>query len=187
MGGSTPSRLPDNIFVASFFRKPLGLFSAIVVVGLVLIVAAMSAFGGTSKPPDYAPKPLTPAQFRLAGEHMCVSMRPQLRWLATHKPRKLRQLPKYIARATSMIDQLTTQVDRLVPPPSVAPSFDRMRRNIGAAVQAMHRLNHLTQTHQWRLGYLLVHSRWWKKMEKRLGPYRPAKDIRCGRARHSSA
>jgi hypothetical protein len=175
--------------MGSFLRKPLGLFVAIVVVGFMFIAVGMTAFGGTSSTPGGlppAPTPLSRAQLKRAGVRICLSLRPQLRWLANNKPRKLRQLPKYIARATSIIDRLTTDVDRLVPPPSAPASFRHLRRNVGAEDRAMHRLNHLTQTHQWRRGYLLIHSRSWKKMEKRLGPYRPLKDIRCGQASHTS-
>jgi hypothetical protein len=191
MGETGPARVPEYMVMASFFRSPLGILVAVLVVGLAVIALGMKAFGGTpgdtfgGLPPP--PTPLSRAQFKRAGQRICLSLRPQLRWLANNKPRKLRQLPNYIARDTSIVDRLTAELDRLVPPPSAAASFRHLRRNLGVVDRAMHRLNHLTQTHQWRRGYLLVHSRWWKKMEKRLGPYRPLKDIRCGQASHTSA
>jgi hypothetical protein len=180
--------MSDNTVMGSFFRSPLGLFVATLAVGGILLAAGMTAFGGTSGrtagsvPPP--PKPLSPAQFNRAGEHICVSLRSQLVWLAHHKPKNLRQVTSYMSRATSIFDRLTADVDGIVPPPAAAASFRHLRANLGVADRALHRLNHLTETHQWRRVVLLVRSRWWKNIGERFGPPTKVKDIHCGWMRH---
>jgi hypothetical protein len=193
MGAWGTGPRPDNVSVGSFFRNPLGLFVAIVVVGLVLVLAAMSALGGTSSAGSFhAPRPvthepLTQAQFNRAGEGICLSLRSQLKWLAHNKPRNLRQVMTYIARGTTIFDRLTGQVDRIVPPASAAASFRRLQKNLGVADRVMHRLNHLTQTHQWRQVYLLVHSRGWKTVFKRFGKPGKLRDMHCLPTGHTTA
>lgn len=172
--------------MGSFLRTPLGLFTAIVVVGLVLILAAMSAFGSTSSEVVQPPTPLTKAQFKHAGQGICLSLRRQLRWLAHNKPRNLRQVTSFVARGSSIFDQLTTKVDALIPPASAEASWRRLQRNLGAADRGMHRLNHLTATRQWRRAYLLVHSRWWKSISRRLGPPVNPRHMSCGFAAHAT-
>jgi hypothetical protein len=166
--------------VGSFFRKPLGLFAAIVVVGLIVIAAAMSAFGGTSGGSYHAARPLSPAQFNRAGVRICLALRPQVRWLATHKPKNLREVTRYVARGTSLFDRLTTEVSGLVPPPSKAALVRRLGRVLEVADRAVHRLDHLTETRQWRQAVLLVRSKWWKRIGRRLGSPTKPKDTHCG-------
>jgi hypothetical protein len=165
--------------VGSFFRKPLGLFTAIVTVGLILIVAGMSAFGGTSGAAYHAPKPLTPAQFHRAGVRICRFERPQVRWLLTHKPKNLREVTRFVARGTSIVDRVTTEVSGLIPPPSKAALVRRLSRLLGVADHALHRLNHLTETRQWGRAVLLIRSRWWKRIGTRLGPPTKPKHMDC--------
>ena len=186
MGGSWTGGTPDNLGMGSFLRKPLGLFAAIVVVGVVLIVAAMTAFGGTSGPPDYSPKPLTPAQFRLAGEHIGRSICLQLKPIVNKKPRSLREVATGMRRISAVFDRLTRGIDGLVPPPSVAAKILRLRRNLALLDGAIHRAAHLAETHQWRRFVLFVRSPWFKRLGRRFGPVQKGK-LRCGHASITSA
>jgi hypothetical protein len=164
----------------SFFRKPLGLFTAIVAIGLIVIVAAMSAFGGTSSTaagPPRAPTPLTRAQFKHAELHMCLDFRSRFGWFVKRKkPTTLREVETWSRRLTSMTDRLTTQVKGLTPPPSAAASYNRFRRGVSTLDRDVDRLNHLAQTHQWRQLLLLVRSRWWKKV---FGTSAKIEPVRC--------
>lgn len=190
-GASMAARLSEMVVVGSFFRRPLGMFVAVLVVGFALLAVGMTAFGGgsggTSGGPYHVAKPLSPAQFRRAGVRICLSLRSQLRWLATHKPSNLREVTRYEARATAIFDRLTREVDAVVPPPSAAAAFRRLRRNLGLADGALHRLNHLTETHQWRRAVFLIRSPWWKNIERRLGPPLKLRDMHCGQASHTLA
>jgi hypothetical protein len=171
--------------MASFFRSPLAVFAAIVVVGLALIAIGMKAYGGTGGAYQ-GPEPLSRAQFGRAGEHICLTLRGQLIWLNKHKPTNLRTLTGYIARGTADFNALTTEIDRLLPPPSVARSYQRARAKLDMADRAMQSLDHLTQTRQWRHAIILVRSRWWRRIMTQLGghPTSP-KNMRCGRASHN--
>jgi hypothetical protein len=186
MGGSGTGHVPDNVVMGSFFRKPLGLFAAIVVVGLVLIVAAMTAFGGTSGHPDYAPKPLTPAQFRQASERIGRSICLQLKPIVNKKPHTLREVASTIGRISTVFDRFTRDFDGLVPPPAAARLILRLRRNLGVLDGAVHRAAHLAETHQWRRLVLFVRSPYFKKIGKRFGPAKKGK-LRCGRASLTTA
>jgi hypothetical protein len=166
--------------VGSFLRRPLGLFAAILVVGFIVIAVGMKATGGRSGLPQ-ADRPLTPAQFSRAGLHICLSIRAQLKALAAEgKPRNLRQVTRFSRKLRSLIDRVTTELNGLIPPPAAAASFRRMRLNIDVFDGAVHRLDHLAQTHQWRRLVLLVRSPWWKNIEKRFGPPTKLGHMHCG-------
>jgi hypothetical protein len=75
----------------------------------------------------------------------------------------------------------------LVPPPKAAASFRHVLGLLGRGDRAMHRLNHLTRTHQWRQAYLFVHSAWWRHLFKEFGPHVKLRDIHCSRTKHTSA
>lgn len=169
-------------------KKGLGVFAAAVVVGLLAIGAVYRATNHTASAtplPARAPsaKAMSQAQFAQASVHLCLSLRAQLIWLGHNKPTKLRQLPGYIARATSDFDGLTTKLLALDPPSPVPASWGRLGRNLPRADRVMHHLNHLTATHQWRLAYLFLHSSEWKNAFKRFGGHAvKPQDMRCDRA-----
>lgn len=187
MGGSPMCRAPDNPIVGSFLRKPLGLFAATLVVGFAVMAVGMEAFGGGSggaAPPPRPPVPLTKAQFKRAGVRICLSLRPQLTWvvgLPKHKPRNLREVTSDSRRLTSIVDRLTTDLNGLVPPRSVAARYQHLLRKFDTLDRALHRFNHLAETHQWRQLALLARSRWWKNLGKLFGPPRTSGPIRCRR------
>lgn len=183
MGGSRTGLAPDNRTVASFFRKPLGVFTAVVVVGLVLILAGMSAFGGTSGPAaGSTPKLLTPAQFRQAGEHIGRSICLQLKPIVNKKPHSLRDVSSGMRRISAVFDRLTRAINRLLPPPSAQAQIQHLRTNLGVADGAIRRAAHLAETHQWRRFVLFVRSPYFKRIGRRFGPVHKGK-LRCsGRA-----
>lgn len=164
MGGSRTGRVPYNVVMGSFFRKPLGLFTGIVVVGCILIAVGMTAFGGTSGGMSYqSATRLSPAQFGRANERICLSLRQQLKSLvANGKPRSLREVTRYLRRGTSIFDHLRTEYYGLVPPPSAAAPFRRLLHKLDVADRALHRLDHLSETRQWGRFLLLARSRWFK-------------------------
>jgi hypothetical protein len=187
MRGSSTGRRPDIRFVASFFRKPLVAFTAVVVVGLALIFAAMTAFGGTSATRSPAtPKILTPAQFRQAGERIGRSVCLQLKPIVNKKPHSLREVSSGMRRITAVFDRMTREINRLLPPPSAAPFIQRLRSNLDVADGAMRRAAHLAETHQWRRFVLFVRSPYFKNIGKRFGPAHKGK-LRCGRANVTTA
>jgi hypothetical protein len=151
--------------VGSFFRKPLGLFVTIAVVGLIVIVAAMNAFGGTSGGSPPGRVPLTPAQFDHAELHVCLSLRSQLRWFVKRQqPGNLREVESWSGRLTAMTERLTAELNGVIPPPSSAAAYHRFLRKINTLDDAVRRLDHLVQTHQWRKVVLLARTRWWKRI-----------------------
>jgi hypothetical protein len=187
MRGSSTDCTPDMRFVASFFRKPLVAFTAVVVVGFALIFASMTAFGGTSATRSPAtPKILTPAQFRQAGERIGRSVCLQLKPILNKKPHSLREVASGMRRISAVFDRLTTAIDRLLPPPAAAPLILRLRKNLGVADGAMRRAAHLAETHQWRRFVLFVRSPYFKNIGKRFGPVHKGK-LRCGQANVTTA
>jgi hypothetical protein len=188
MGGWRKSREPDNLVVVSLLRNPVALFGVILAVGLGAIAVGMTAFGGTSGGPSSAPPPnspaaLTPAQFKRAGVGICMSLRPQLIWVANlhkHRPRNLRQVTRDFRTLTSIFGRLTTDLHRVVPPASRAFRYRHLLRKVDRFEQGMRRLNHLAETHQWRQLVLLARSSWWKDIGKLFGPPRKMGRLRCG-------
>lgn len=168
--------------------KPVAIFASIVAVGLLAIGVVYRATNHTASAtplPAGAPstKPTSAAQFQHAGVQLCLSLRAQLIWLQNNKPKKLRQVPGYVARATSAFDELTTKILAMDPPSSVPASWVRLRQNLPRADRVLHHLNHLTATRQWRLTYLFVHSREWKNAFKRFGGHAvKPQNMRCDRA-----
>lgn len=155
--------------MGSLLRRPLVLFAAILLVGLAVLAIGMKATGGNPGLPNA--KPLSPRQFRRANQHICLFVRGQLESLvARGKPRNLRQAATYLRRAVSIFDQLRTDYYGLVPPRSDAAAFRRLLRHLDVADRAMHRLNHLSETRQWRSLVLLVRSRWFRNI---FGPPQP--------------
>ena len=150
------------------------------VVGLIVIAVGMKASGGTSGGLRYSATPLSPAQFARAGERICVSLRRQLQAVVAKKPKNLRQVTQYVHRLTSIFDRLRTGLYGLIPPPVAAVPFRRLLGKLDTADRALHRLDHLTETRQWRRVVLLVRSRWWKNVGKQLGPPTKPGEIRCG-------
>ena len=149
--------------VGSLLRKPLGLFAAVVVVGLILIGVGMTAFGGTPSAAERSATPLTPMQFAHANERICLSVRHQLRSLvAGGKPHNLRQVTTYLRRGTAIVDQLRSQYYRLIPPPAAVPSFRRLLGKLDAEDSTLNRLNHMSETRQWRRFVLLTRTPWFK-------------------------
>jgi hypothetical protein len=157
--------------MGSFFRHPLALFAAILVVGVALIAGGMKAFGGTSGKPADAATPLSPGQFAQANERICVSLRQELQSLVAHgKPRSLRQAITYIRRGTTLFDHLRTEYYSLIPPPSYRVQFRRLLTRLNVMDVAMHHLDHLADTHQWARFVLLARSRSFKKLFRDSGP-----------------
>ena len=172
--------MPDNLVMGSFLRRPLGAFVATLVVGSALLAVGMTAFGGTSGGASYhAGRPLTRAQFRRAGERIGRSMCLQLKPIVNKKPRTLREFTRGIRRIDSIFNRLRTKMYGLVPPPSAAASFQRLRSNLNAFDSVLHRLDHMAETRQWRRFVLLARSRWFKHIVERFGPIHTGK-LRCG-------
>jgi hypothetical protein len=177
--------VPDNVGMGSFFRNPLGLFATSLAVGFALLAVGMAAFGGTSGSPYHPPKPLTLAQYRRVGARLGRSMCLQLRPIVNKKPRSLRQLRSGIGRITAIFDRFRMRLYAVVPPPSRARSFHRLRNHLDAVVYAFHRADHLAETGQWRGFVLFVRSRSFKDLFKSVGSAKGP--LRCGRASHTSA
>jgi hypothetical protein len=171
-----------------FFRRPLRLFVAIVVVGCIVIGVGMTAFGGRpATPADFyhPPKPLTPAQFKRAGVRLCLSAHSLDRAVkANGKPRNLRDVKRFFRKFTPRFDRLIAQFDRLVPPRSVAAYYRRMLRRLDPVSRDMDQLEHYAETGQWRRFVLFVRSTFRKDI-KRLGPPTQQQDDNCGQVSHS--
>ena len=169
--------------MGSFFRNPLGVFVAILVVGFALIAAGMTATSGS---PYHAPKTLTRAQYKreLAqlGRSICLQLKP----IVNKKPHSLREFATGVRRITAVFDRLRMSLAGLVPPPSRARFFYRFRYKMDRAVHAMDRANHLAQTHQWRQLVLFVRSKSFKEISRRFGGATKGK-LRCGHPSHATA
>jgi hypothetical protein len=182
MGGIAEGRVPENLVVGSFFRKPLGVFAATLVVGCALLAVGMAAFGGTSGTSSsyHPPTPLTPAQFRKAGERIGMSVCLQLKPIVNKKPRNLREVARGMRGITAIFDGLRMKLYGLVPPASAAASFQRLRKNFDALDGAFRRLDHLAATRQWRRFVLLARSKWFKDIARRFGPIKKVGKLQCG-------
>jgi len=169
-----------------FLRRPLGLFAAIVVIGVVLIALGMKAFGGTSAAPLYSATPLSPARFAHLGENACVSLQRQLEEATGREPRNLTDAAGSVRRVASILDRLNLELDARVPPASEVVPFRRLLGNIQAADRAVHSLDRLTGSGQWQSATLLVRSRGWQDIGKHFGASARLGHIRC-RARRTQA
>lgn len=165
-------------------RKPLGAFFATLVVGAALLGVGMTAFGGTSG--NHGPTPLTQAQFVRLGTRMCVSLRQQLKAVTVARPSNLRQAARPVRRTISMFDGLLTTLYGLLPPPSADAPFRHLLGNLETADHALHRLDHLAETQQPQRAAVLVRSRWWQGVGRRLRSAAKPKAIPCGRVRHTA-
>ena len=176
--------------MGSFLRKPLGMFVAVLVVGLALLAVGMTAFGGTSGStagsPYHPPKPLTPAQFRRAGDRIGLSLCLRLQPIVNKKPRNLREVRRGIRRIDAIFNRARTELYELVPPRSEAAAFRRLRSNLDDFDLVLHRLDHLAETGQWRRFVLLARSRQFRDIVRRFGPIHTGK-LRCGRASRTLA
>ena len=170
-----------------FLRRPLGLFVAILVVGVLVIAVGMSAFGGTSGATGYSATPLSTGQFAHLGEQACISLRRQLRGVTARKPRTRKAAARSVRRFASTLDRLNMELDGRVPPPSEVAPFRRLLGRIQTAGRAMNQLDRLTETGQWQRATLLVRSRSWQVIGRRLRPSAKAGNVRCGRARRTDA
>ena len=173
--------------MGSFLRRPLGLFAAIVVIGVILIAVGMKALGGTSGASGYSATPLSRQQFARLGEHACLSLRRQLKAVTDKRPGTLTGAARSVRRTASILDRLNMELDGRVPPPSEVAPFRRLLGSIQTADRAMRRLDRLTETGQWQSATLLARSRSWQDTRKRPRPSAKAADIRCGRARRTDA
>ena len=187
MRGIESGHLPDNVVMGSFLRRPLGVFSAALVVGAALLTVGMTAFGGTSGSSYHSPTPLTREQFRRAGERIGLSVCLQLKPIVNRKPRTLREFTRGVRRITAIFDGLQVKLYGLVPPPSMAASFQRLRNDFDALIGAVHRLDHLAETRQWRRFVLLARSKWFKDIARRFGPIKHVGKLRCGRPSYTIA
>ena len=171
--------------MGSFFRKPLGVFVAILVVGFVCIGLGMTALGGTSGSPDRPPEPLTRAQFQRVGDRLGRSLCLQLKPIVNKKPHSLRQLTSGIRRISAIFDRFRIRLYALIPPPARARAFYRLRNKLDAADNAMDHADHLAETRQWRRFVLYVRSKQFKDIGRRLGP--ADGKLRCGQGGHTAA
>jgi hypothetical protein len=172
--------------MGSFFRRPLGACIATLAIGFILIAVGMKATGGTSGSLSRAARPLTRAQFRRAGERIGRSICLQLKPIVNKKPRTLREFTRGIRRIDTIFSRLRAEMYGLVPPPSAATSFQRLRSNLDAFDLVLHRLDHMAQTRQWRRFVLLARSRWFKKIVRRFGPVKKG-GLHCGQPSHTLA
>jgi len=175
--------------MGSFFRTPLGLFVATLVVGAVVIAVGMKAYGGGGgavPPTPQVPTAVARARFRHAAIRLCLSARALHRGIvARGKPRNLRQATRMFHWMTPRIDGMTREVDGLVPPPSAvaaAKHLRRLRRKFDRFDRALDHLDHFAETGQWRRFVLLARSPGFKKLGKSFGPHRKLRNIHCGTA-----
>jgi hypothetical protein len=162
-----------------FLRRPLGLFAAIVVIGVALIALGMKAFGGTSSAPLYSATPLSPAQFSHLGQNACVSLQRQLKAATGRGPGNLTDAARSVRTVASTLDRLNLELDARIPPASEVIPFRRLLGNIRAADRALHSLDRLTGSGQWQRATLLVRSRGWQDIGKQLGPSARLGHTRC--------
>jgi hypothetical protein len=173
--------------VGWFLRRPLGLFAAIVVAGVVVIAVGLQVSGGTAGVPAYSATSLSSAQFTRLGERACVSLRRQLRDVTGTRPRSRKAAARSVRAVASTLADLNTELDGRVPPPSQAASFRRLLGGIQTTGRAMNQLEHLIETHQWQRATLLVRSPAWRAVGERLEPSANGRSKRCGPNRRTDA
>lgn len=172
-----------------FLRRPLGLFAAIVVIGVVVIAVSMRTFGGTSgaSASAYSATPLSSEQFAQLGEHACLSLSRQLRGVIGTKPRTRGEAAGAVRRVASTLAGLNMELDGQIPPAAEVARFRRLLGRIQTAERATHQLGRLTETGQWQRATVLVRSRSWRIAVKRVTPSTKARNTRCGPARGTDA
>ena len=167
-----------------FLRRPLGLFAAVVVIGVIVIAVGMKELGGTSA--GYAATPLSSEQFAQLNEHACISLRRQLKAVTRRKPRTFTGAARSVRRTAAILAGLNMELDGKIPPPSEVARFRQLLRNIQTADRAMQQLDRLTGSRQWGRATVLVRSRSWREM-RNLRQSATAENLRCGRARRTNA
>jgi hypothetical protein len=160
------------------------LFATLVDIGVIVIVAGMNGFGGTS--PGHAATPLSSEQFAQLNEHACLSLRRQLKAVTHRKPRTFKDAARSVRRTAAILAGLNFELDGQIPPPSEVPRFRQLLRTIQTADRALQQLDRLTGSGQWERATLLVRARSWRALRK-LRQSATAETIRCGRARRTDA
>jgi hypothetical protein len=169
--------------VGSFLRTPLGLFAAVVAIGVLVIAVGMKEFGGTA---GAAPTPLSSQQFIQLNEHACISLRGQLKAVARRKPRTFKGAARSVHKTAAILAGLNMELDGQIPPPAEVAPFRRLLSEIQTADRAMQQLDRLTESGQWARAGVLVRSRSWREMRK-LEQSATAANTRCGRAHRTDA
>ena len=177
---------PDITFVASFFRKPLVAFSAVLVAGPRPDLRGDDDIRRNNGYPSPAtPKLLTPAQFRQAGERIGRSVCLQLKPIVNKKPHSLREVSSGMRRITAVFDRLTRE--------SIGSSR-RLPRHLSSSACAATSTSPTgpcagRPTWPRRISgdvVLFVRSPYFKNIGKRFGPAHKGK-LRCGRANVTTA
>jgi len=170
--------------MGSFLRTPLGLFAAVVVIGVIVIAVGMKEFGGTSA--GAVPTPLSSEQFAQLNEHACLSLRAQLRAVNRRQPRSFAAAARSVHRTQAILAGLNLELDGQIPPAAEVDPFKQLLRNIQTADRAMQQLDRLTESGQRTRATVLVRSRSWQEMRKVRQSASAAK-IRCGQGRSTDA
>ena len=116
----------------------------------------MRVSGGTSGASYYFAKPLTFAQFAHGLQHFCVSARAQLEQIEAEKPTSLPEAAEKIDILTSSFDRYLMELRGLTPPPSIAAPYRHALGFLQIEDRAMHSLDELGRTGQWRSAERLV-------------------------------
>ena len=170
--------------VGWFLRTPLGLFAAVVVIGLIVIAVGLKEFGGTSA--GHSAASLSSEQFAQLNEHACISLRRQLKAVTRREPRTLTGAARSVRRTAAILANLNMELDGQIPPAYEVAPFRHFLGNVQTADRAMQQLDRLTESGQWERASLLVRSRWWQEMRK-VKRSATAASIRCGRAHRTDA
>lgn len=165
-----------------FLRTPLGLFAAVLVIGVVVIAAGLKEFGGPSA--GYSATPLSSAQFAQLNEQACVSLRQQLDAVTRRKPRNLAGAARSVHRTAAILAGLNMKLDGQIPPAAEVAPFRQLLARIQTAERAMQQLDRVTESGQWAHASVLVRSPSWREMRKQSAP---AASLRCGQARRTDA
>jgi hypothetical protein len=165
--------------VASFLRNPLGLFAAVVAVGIVVIAVGLKAFGRAAGTPT--PPPLSSEQFAQLNEHACISLRRELKPVTDWNPSTARGAAGSVHRTASALAGLNLELDGQIPPPAEVAPFRQLLAGIQSADRAMQQLDRLTSTGQRQRAILLVRSPGWRQIRTR--PSASDAATRCGRTR----
>jgi hypothetical protein len=170
--------------VGRFLRTPLGLFAALVVLGVIVIAVGMKALGGTSA--GAAATPLSSEQFAQLNEHACISLRRQLKAVRQRKPRTFTGAARSVRRTAAILAGLNMELDGQIPPPSEVARFRQVLRKIQTAGRALRQLDRLTGSRQWGRATVLVRARSWREMRNQ-SQSATAEKIRCGGGRRTDA
>jgi hypothetical protein len=136
--------------------RPLAIFGAVVVVGVVLIAAGLRLTdhpaSATPPPRTASPTPLSHAQFVRAANAICRRSSRKGKAIFKKKAKSLTMIARQVRIAVPLFDSEAAALRALAPPSRDAAAWRRLLKHLGQDERQFHAIRHAFETRQWIRG-----------------------------------